>query len=303
MWCGFQSTDNISLRGFSHINGKVVGKSERTTQSARIMAQKPPENSDTGEPFPTNDFWEELVDEWEDFHDDDPLGSDHERRFEAIALGIRSGALPPDAASAIVSRGQVATVVAPLELGDTESLVDQLRALAGRHLRPRHRKLLGSDPKATRQQLATLIKAVNAMEKALDCLPPVTIDFLQKCHRRLPASYRTRASIDLADLDLTLSDIGHSAFFADLTLIRERRQPPKLLRARTLARAVDIIEAAASGRIEHSWSLKDEKHYAFHGTEGRVLRAFMQLIEPGASERVLVQDLMSVRRQAEANTI
>lgn len=267
------------------------------------MAQESPENEDIGEPFPTNSFWEELVDEWEDFHDDDPLGSDHERRFEAIALGIRSGALPPDAASTIVSREQVATVVAPLELEDTDSLVDQLWALAGRHLRPRHRKLLGSDPKATRKQLAELIKAVNAMEKALDCLPPVTIDFLQECHGRLPASFRTRASIDLADLDLMLTDIGYSAYYADLTLIRDRRQPPKLLRARTLARVVDIIEAATRGRIEHSWTRKDKKHFAFLGAEGRVLRAFMQLIEPGASERVLVEDLMSVRSQAEANPI
>ena len=280
-----------------------MGKSQPLTQSAPFMTHKLPENGDIGEPFPTNDFWEELVDDWEDFHDDDPLGPDHERRFEAIAMGVCSGALPPEAASTIVSREQVATVVAPLELGEPASVVNQLWALAGRHLRPRHRKLLGSDPKATRRQLAALVKAVIAMEKALDCLPPVSIDFLQECHRRLPASHRTRPSINLADLDLILTDIGYSAYFADLTLLRERRQPPKLLRARTLARVVDIIEAAANGRIEHSWTRQDKKHYAFLGTGGRVLQAFMQLIEPGASERVLVEDLMSMRSQSDANPV
>ena len=251
-----------------------------------------------GEPFPTKDFWEELVDDWEDFQDDDPLGPDHERRFETIAAGVLSGALPLEAGSAIISREQVSTLVAPLGLGDPQRVSDQLWALAGRHLRPRHRKLLGSDPKATRRQLAALIKAVVAMEKALDCLPPVTIGYLQECHRRLPTSHRTRPRINLADLDLMLTDIGHSAYFADLTLIRERRQPPKLLRARTLAQATNIIEAATKERIEHSWVRKDKKHYAFLGTGGHALRAFMKLIEPGASERALVEDLMGVRSKS-----
>ena len=247
IWCGTQSLDNPSPRAFSHLNGKVVGKPHRRTQAARIMVQKLPEIGDIGEPFPTTDFWEELVDEWEGFQDDDALGPDHERRFEAIARGIRLGALPPEAASTIISREDVTSVVAPLGLSDAENVVDQLWALAGRHLRPRHRKLLGSDPKATRGQLAALIKALNAMEKALDCLPPVTIQFLQECHRRLPTSHRTRPRIDLGDLNLVLSDIGHSAFFADLTLVRERRQPQNCFalapwRARGTHRAANLID-------------------------------------------------------------
>ena len=267
------------------------------------MTREPSENRDIGEPFPSTDFWEELVENWEDFAAEDALGDDYASRIKTIDLAIKKKLLPPAAINSIVERAQIAKALEPLHLSDPEPVIDGLWTLAGRHLRPLHRKLLGSDPTSTRRQLETLIKAVCALEKALDPLPPVTIDFLQQCHARLPASHRTRKRIDLGDIDLMLSDIGHAAYFARHTLYRDRRQPPKLMRARTLRDAARIIEEATGEQIAHSWSQADQKRFAFSGAPGLALRRYMALVEPGASERALVEDLIALRRIDEASPV
>lgn len=252
------------------------------------------ENSDDGEPFPVESFWEERIDSWEGNLTDDVLGADHAGRFAAVEDGIRGRQISTEAKWTIVKREQIAELVAPLALRDPEPVIDQLWGLAGRHLRPIHRKLLGSDLTSTAKVLKQVTKAAAELERLFDHIPPVTREFLEECYKRLPSGYRHGKALGINALDFTLSNLAHTTYFAELTLTRERKQPPKILRQMTLKRAVEIIESATGKKLTHSWK-KDEVKAVFKETTGQVLRDFMKLVEPRASERALVEDLVKVR--------
>lgn len=259
------------------------------------MVSQTPENCDDGQPFPVTDYWEEWIDSWEGDVPDDPLGPDHAARFETITVARRRGLLGPEAEAAIVTRDQIANLVQPLLLADPDPIIDELWSLAGRHLRPLHRKLLGSDPASTAGILKKVTKAATELERLIDTIPPVTRDFLEQCYVRLPASYRHGEKLDINALDFTLSNLAYTTYLAELTLTRERRQPPKVLRLMTLKHLVDLIQSSTGTPVKHSWK-KDAVNYAFKGANGAIVRDFMNLVEPRASERSLVEDLIKIRR-------
>lgn len=258
------------------------------------MARKISENGAGGKPFPVTDFWEELLDCWEGEISDDPLGADHAGRFEAIRAAIRGGHLGPEARAAIVEREQIAELVGHLRLNDPEPVIEQLFQLAGRHLRPVHRKLLGSDLASTAKVLQQVTAAAAKLEQLLDRIPPVTRDFLEQSYVRMPQSLQSGDRLGINELEFTLSGLAHTSHLAGLALARERKRPPKILRQMTLKRAVQIIETATDQTIKHSWK-KDEVKYAFTDRNGFVLRDFMKLVEPRVSERSLVEDLIKIR--------
>ena len=262
-----------------------------------VTGPKSTESGDDGEPFPVESFWEERIESWEGEPPDDLLGDDHPGRIAAIEAGIRAGLISTDAERTIVERDQIADLVRPLLLNDPEAVTDRLWNLAGRHLRPAHRKVLGSDLAATAKVLRQVTRAAADLERLLDRIPPVTREFLEQCYERLPSSYRYGESLGINALDFTLSNLAHTTYFAELTLTRERKQPRKILRQMTLKRAVDIIESGTGKPLTHSWK-KDEIQAVFKEATGQVLRNFMKLVEPRSSERALVEDLIKIRKLA-----
>lgn len=264
-----------------------------------VTDPKTSEDSNDGEPFPVESFWEEWRDSWEGEIPADLLGADQAGRFAAIEAGIRAGLIDCEAQWTIVRRDKIAELVTPLRLDDPEPVIDQLWHLAGRHLRPVHRKLLGSDLASTAKLLRQVTKAAAELERLLDLVPPVSREFLEGCYKRLPSGYRHGDALDITALDFTLSNLAHTTHFAQLTLTRERKQPPKVLRQMTLKGAVDIIESGTGKPLTHSWK-KDEMQAVFKGAAGKVLRDFMKLVEPRSSERALVEDLIKIRKLAKA---
>jgi len=95
-----------------------------------------------------------------------------------------------------------------------------------------------------------------------------------------------------------MSDLGHAVHFADLALVRERGQPPKLMRARTLASAAAIVESGTGVPVEYRWAKSDQPAFEFTNAEGRAVRHFMKLVDPKSSERSLVETLIDLRRAA-----
>lgn len=264
------------------------------------MTGETTENGDDGEPFPLEDYWEEWIDNCEDEIADDPLGPDHVGRFAAVADAIRGGLVDPEEQWAVVEREQISDLIKPLRLGDPDPVTDQLWQLAGRHLRPVHRKLLGSDPASTAKLLKQVTRAAAKLEQLIDEVPPVTRDFLEKCYVRLPRRYQAGEKLDVNALDMTLSNLAQTTFWAALTLTRERKQPPKILRQMTLKRVVEVVEAVTGHPVSHSWKKDDEQKAAFKGANGKVVRDFMKLVEPNASERALVEVLIRIRRSRTA---
>lgn len=261
----------------------------------REMVRKTTENGEDGGSFPVGNYWEERVDTWEDGSPDDHLGPDHVARFAAIADAIRSGHLGPEAQWAIVKREQIAELVRPLELKDPEPAIDQLWELSGRHLRPAHRKMLGSDLSSTARLLNQVTRAAAKLEQLLDQVPATTRQFLEECYVRLPRGYQCGERLGIDTLELTLSNLAHTTYFAAPTLTRERKQPPKILRQMTLRRLVEVVESATGQRVSHSWKKDDEQKAAFQGANGKVVRDFMKLVEPRASERSLVEGLIRIK--------
>lgn len=262
-----------------------------------VTDRKTTENSDDGEPFPVESFWEERIDTWEGEIPDDLVGDDHAGRIAAIEVGIRAGLISTEAKWTIVKRNQIADLVRPLLLNDPEPVIDQLWNLAGRHLRPVHRKVFASDLASTAKVLRQVTRAAADLERLLDQIPPVTREFLELCYNRLPSGYRNGETLGINALDFTLSNLAHTTYFAELTLTRERKQPPKILRQMTLKRAVEIIESGTGKPLNHSWK-KDEIKAVFKEATGQVLRDFMKLVEPRSSERALVEDLIKIRKLA-----
>lgn len=262
-----------------------------------VTDPKSSKSRDDGEPFPVESFWEERLDCWEGEIPDDLLGDDHAGRIAAIEAGIRAGLISAEAQWTIVKRNQIADLVRPLLLNDREQVIDQLWNLAGRHLRPVHRKVLGSDLASTAKVLRQITRAAADLERLVDQIPPVTREFLEQCYKRLPSGYRYGESLGIDALDFTLSNLAHTTYFAELTLTRERKQPSKILRQMTLKRAVEIIEARIGVPLTHSWK-KDEIKAVFKEAPGQVLREFMNLVEPRSSERALVEDLIKIRKLA-----
>lgn len=281
--------------------GKLLGKSVSTPVTERRMGRKTTKNSEDRSPFPVGGFWEEWNDAWEGEDFDDLLGPDHAARFDAVATAILSGHVEPRFQWTIVGREQIAEVVKPLRVNDPEPVIDQLWQLAGRHLRPVHRKLLGSDLASTARLLKKVTRAAAALEQLLDQAPPVTRQFLEECYVRLSSGYRTGDKLGINALDLSLSNLAHTTYCAAPLLTRERKQPPKILRQMTLKRVVAVVESVTGQRVEHSWKKDDVQKAAFKGTNGRVILEFMQLVEPGAKERPLVEDLIKIR-SSRANT-
>jgi hypothetical protein len=91
----------VSARSFPY-NWECAGKKSlfdhMTHQTVPLVI---PKNSGASRRFPVTDFWEEMLDIWEENVPQDPLGADHADRFEAIRVGIRSVQLGPDAGWAI----------------------------------------------------------------------------------------------------------------------------------------------------------------------------------------------------------
>ena len=259
------------------------------------MAREATENGEDGRPFPVENYWEERVDTWEEASLEDHLGPDHVARFAAIEDAIRSGHLRPEARWAVIRREQIAELVRALDLNDPEPLIDQLWELSGRHLRPVHRKMLGSDLASTAKLLNQLTAAASKLEQLLDQVPPITRQFLEDCYVRLPKRFQSGERLGINALDQALSNLAHTTYFAALTLTRERKQPPKILRQMTLDSIVQLVEFATGERVSHSWRKGDEQKAAFKGANGKVVLGFMKLVEPRASERSLVEDLVRIR--------
>ncbi len=261
----------------------------------RGMARETTENGDDGSAFPVGGFWEEWNDKWEDEDLDDLLGPDHVARFAAVGDAIRGGHVEPRFQWTIVGREQIAELVRPLRLNDPEPVIDQLWQLAGRHLRPIHRKLLGSDLASTARLLKKVTRAAAELEQLLDQVPPVTRQFLEECCVRLPRGYRSGERLGINALDLSLSNLAHTTYCAAPLLTRERKQPPKILRRMTLKRVVAVVESVTGQPVTHSWKKDDVQKAAFKGANGTVVLEFMQLVEPSAKERPLVEDLIKIR--------
>lgn len=259
------------------------------------MTRKEAKDRHSPEIFPVEDYWEEARDTWEGDLGEDRLGADHAARFEIIAILLERGSLPAQAKAAIVTKPQIEELVVRLGLDEREQVVERLWAIAGRHLRPVHRKLLGSDLARTKQVLDAITLGISKLEALLEKLPPVTCQFLETSFERMPLRYRSNTSLDIDALERALRDLAHTTFFVAKRLERERKRPVNVLRRQTLKDVAETIEAATGRSIKTTWSKKGRANHTFRGAEGEVLRDFMRVVEPTATERSLVGLLRDVR--------
>lgn len=273
-----------------------MGKVTAEADNPDTMARKRQENRGSTDTFPVKNYWEDSRPIWEGDLGEDPLGADHAGRFAAIDSAWRAGLLGPDAEAAIITREQITDLVAPLALDAPDAIIDRLWAIAGRHLRPIHRKLLGSDLHATKKLMVELTSAVARLEDLLDRVPPVTREFMRASFERLPGTYRNCDRLDLDELERILPDLAHTSFFVAGHLERERKRPVHVLRRQTLKDAAETIEMATGNPVQRTWSEADRKKHTFKGVEGEVLRDFMRLVEPAVGEGPLVRLLTEIRR-------
>ncbi len=263
------------------------------------MPQKKPESRGRQASFPAKAFWEELDNRWESIGLDH-LGSDHRGRFEVIAHQVRN--LSPDErlAKGDVPREMIAALTEMLRLEDSEPLVDRLWEIAGRHLRPVHRMLLGSDPASTRKTLLKAAGLAYKLSEALD-LAPVVEQYLDEFNDALPADdigkLDSRYQFDQAVFRLSIL-----AAKASNELVKVANRPPLALRRQTLSDTVDAVEKATGKTIQTRWSKGDRKFSEFRELEGKFVWIFMHMLEPKASEAALANDLKAIRAAAKRAT-
>lgn len=239
-------------------------------------------------------YWEERLRSWEDDIGIDRLGADHEGRFATVEWVTRGEPDQRRLEKGYIARETIGERVEPLGLPDPDPLIDRLWAIAGRHLRPVHRLLLGSDPDATRKQLAAIQTKAQKLDEKLIELAPVTAAFLEEFHGSLPADRKRLTQIDLNEFSRTLGDLYTICALASNELIHVPNAPTLVLRRQTLKDAMAAIEEHGGQRVQTRWSRQNENCYEFKGASGMVLRSFMALVEPKASEATLVKLVRSL---------
>lgn len=256
------------------------------------MPQKKPESRGRHASFPAKAFWEELDERWESIGLDH-LGSDHRGRFEVIAHRVRN--LSPDErlTKGDVPRQMIAALTGMLGLEDPEPLNDRLWEIAGRHLRPVHRTLLGSDPASTRKALLKASGLAYKLSEALD-LAPVAEQYLDEFNAALPADDVGKLD-SRYQVDQAVSRLAILAAKASNELIKVANRPPLALRRQTLWDTVDAVERATGKTIQTRWSQGDRKFSEFRELEGKFVWIFMHILEPKASEAALANDLKAIR--------
>lgn len=234
---------------------------------------------------------------WEGDLGENLLGDDYVGRFKAIEVAVRRGLLGQEALTTVITREQIAGIVRRLNVQGPEQLIDQLWSIAGRHLRPVHRKLLGSDAAATSKLLGEIAQAAAELEASLDSLPPITRDFLDECFVRIQPRRRSQRALDINALDLSLTDLIHTTVCVQDQLRRRRKRPAHVLLRQTLWATVLRLEDATGNKASHTWSKGGEKFFRFHDEPGTALRDFMKLVEPQAAEAALVRTLIEIRKR------
>ena len=265
--------------------------------SLLIMPRKSPKTRQKKAAFPVEHFWEDLAPTWEGDLGEEKLGADHAGRFANAAMLTRGQPLETKLRHGDIPRETIRRLVSLLEVDDPEPLTDQLWALAGRHVRPVHALLHGSDPDSTRAVLHNVIKAAQSLEALLEDLPLFVSSFLEEFHASLPEEERQLPAINLQDLDRSLGDLAMLCARASIELHRRPNAPVRVLRRNTLQKVVATIESLPGRHVQTRWSRADKKCAEFKGREGNVVRIFMRLVEPGASEGVLVRLLRELRAE------
>lgn len=189
----------------------------------------------------------------------------------------------------------IAKLVDQLEVEDPERLTDQLEELAGRHLRPVHRLLLGSDPASTRKLLVKIASQANFLQNLFDVLPNVVVSYLAEFHESLLENEPGSLFPDIDGIDRSLGELAVLCAKANNELLQAPNAPLKVLRRQTLHDVAAAIEKHTGRTVGTRWSRDDVKCYEFKGLEGLAVLEFMQLVEPGASERSLVSLFRAMR--------
>ena len=278
-WCATQSLENSSLVDSSHRAGKLLGKLRQPAHSGVTMPQKKPDTRGRRASFPAKAFWEELDGRWESIGLDH-LGSDHRGRFEVIAHQVCNLSPNERLSKGDVPREMIAALKGMLGLGDSEPLIDRLWEIAGRHLRPLHRRLLGSDPASTRKVLLKASGLASKLAQALD-LPPVVEQYLDEFNNALPANDIGKPD-GRYQVDQAVSRLAILAVKASNELMKIANRPPLALRRQTLSDAVDAVERATGKTIQTQWSKGDRKFSEFRELEGKFCRSIVaRMPKPG----------------------
>jgi hypothetical protein len=161
-----------------------------------------------------------------------------------------------------------------------------------------HREFLGSDPKSSAATLAKVAKVAGQLEALLDRVAAVTRAFLREAHAQLPSTSRATKVLDINALDLALGDLALTTSVASNHIGRSANRPAKVLLRQTMHDALAAIEIATGHKVQNSWSAKGSKEYRFKGAGGELLRTFMKIVEPEASEQSLVKLMLDVRKSA-----
>lgn len=280
-----------------------MGKTAYWAVRSPIMSRKTPKKRQEVPAFPAHTFWEELTPTWEGDLGEDKLGADHKGRQATVAMVMRKEPLEVKRRHGDIPREAICKLVSVLQVADPETLTDRLEEIAGRHLRPAHRLLLGSDPKSTQSALLKIMKASQTLDGLLDNLAPVVAQYLDEFHASLPAEERKLPALHVDAIDRSLSDLAMLCARASNALHQVPNAPVLALRRQTLKDAVTAIEQHTGRQVRTRWSRGDKKCSEFKDREGKVVRMFMRLVEPSASERVLVRmfrEMRSERRRSQS---
>ena len=280
----------------SHVNGNLLGKSTELRIFETTMARKIKRSESDGAAFPASLYWEELASSWERDRADH-LGPDHIGRFETVALQLKSLAPGEQLRRGYVSRATIAEMVSALDVADPDLLVDRLYEIAGRHLRPVHRLLLGSDSKTTRSQLNVISRAAQSLEEMIEALAPVTAHYLDEFSEQLPAGKKGKRRQKIGDVSQTLADLAVLCARASNELVGLPHRPTKSLREQTLLNVVAAVESGTNKLVNTRWGRDDKKCFEFKDREGEFVREFMRMVEPGASEAALVKLLQKAKSE------
>lgn len=265
--------------------------------SRAIMPRKPSKTRQKKGAFPVQDIWENLAPTWEGDLGEEKLGADHAGRFANAAMLTRGQPPETKVRHGDIPRETIRRLVSLLEVDDPELLTDQLWALAGRHVRPVHALLHGSDPASTRAALRNVIKAAQALEGLVQNLPLFVRSFLEEFHASLSDEERQLPAINIQNLDRSLAELAMLCARASNELHHVPNAPVRVLRRNTLQKVVATVESLPGRRVQTRWSRHDKKCAEFKGREGNVVRIFMRLVEPDASEGALVRLLRELRSE------
>ena len=266
------------------------------------MTRKTPKKRPGVSAFPAHPFWEELSPIWEGDLGKDKLGADQKGRQKTVAMVMKKEPLEVRLRHGDVPREAFVKLANVLQVADPETLADRFEEIAGRHLRPAHRLLLGSDPNSTQSALLKIMKASQALDDFLDNLAPVVAQYLDEFHASLPEGERELPVLHIDAIHRSLADLALLCARASNELYQVPNAPVLALRRQTLKDAAAAIEQHTGRQVKTRWSRGDKKCHEFKDREGKVVRMFMRLVEPSASERVLVRmfrELRSEQRRSE----